>query len=255
MDKQLTEILVVADRSGSMRNVMDDTIGGFNTFLVEQQKSVSGRCLITYCQFDDRFEVVHESLPIEQMVPLNHETFVPRGSTALLDAVGRTIDEAGKRFALMPEDKRPGNVVVVIMTDGGENSSSSQYKRGKLQEMVKRQADVYLWTFIFLGQNIDAFAQGHALGLDNNNEHMFVGNVGAGGKGQQAAYCMASVAVAGTRDKVSRGVSKGFMSQERVAYTRALDGDDSALNGLDSAQIQDSTDSSSGSSSSDSQGE
>lgn len=236
MDKKLTEIIVITDRSGSMGSVQKDTIGGFNAFLAEQQKSVEGRCLLTYCQFDHEYEVVHEALPIEKMKPLDNTTFVPRGSTALFDAVGRTIDDVGQRLANTPEDKRPGNVVVVILTDGGENASSPKYKNGKLQEMVKHQADAYDWTFIFLGQNIDAFAGGAAIGLNNAHANMFVGQVGAGGQGQQRAYFAASAAVQGTRHKVARGVSKAFVDVERAAYTSALDGDNAGVEDLDSVQ-------------------
>lgn len=243
MDKDLTEIIVITDRSGSMVTVAEDTIGGFNTFLEEQQKVVEGRCLLTYCQFDNDYDVVHEALPIEKMKPLDHSTFQPRGGTALLDAVGRTIDEVGGRLKNTPEDKRPGNVVVVIMTDGGENASSSKYKGGKLQEMVKRQADDYNWTFIFLGQNIDAFAEGGAIGLNNANANMFVGSMGAGGQGQQHAYFAASAAVVGTRHRVARGVSKSFDLDQRRVYTSALSGEASEAD-LDAAKGSDSADSS-----------
>ena len=255
MDDKLTEIIVITDRSGSMDEVKADTIGGFNTFLKGQQELKEGRCLLTYCQFDTVYEVVHEALPIEEMKPLDEKTFVPRGGTALLDAVGKTIDEVGARLAKIPEAKRPGNVVVVIMTDGEENSSSDKYKNGKLKEMVKRQAADYDWTFIFLGQNIDAFAEGDAIGFSNQNTHMFVGNVSDGGTGVRHAYMAANAAVGGTRKKVARGLSKDFMTQEREVYTSALVGDEDALDNLSSSSdlvTPSSTTDSTGSSGSDS---
>jgi len=258
MDDKLTEIIVVADRSGSMESVQDDTIGGFNTFLAEQQKSQDGRCLITYVQFDTEYEVVHESLPIERMKPLDRTTFQPRGATALLDAVGRTIDEAGVRFAAMPENKRPGNVVLVIMTDGQENSSGimmegpdktqvRKYTLESVKERLTHQADKYDWTIIFLGQNIDAFAAGHDLGLSNQHSNMFVGNVAAGGQGQVHAFMAMSAAVQGTRHKKARGMSKGYSVAERAAYTSALAGDEDALNDVSSSDHVKVTSSSTGS--------
>lgn len=258
MDDKLTEIIVVADRSGSMNDVRDDTIGGFNAFLKEQQKLKDGRCLLTYCQFDTEYEVVHESLPIEKMKPLDYSTFEPRGATALLDAVGKTIDEAGARFAAMPEDKRPGNVVLVIMTDGQENSSGimmegpdktpvRKYTLETVKERITHQADKYDWSVIFLGQNIDAFAAGDGIGVTNQHSNMFVGNVGQGGLGMQRAFVAMSAAVGSTRSKKARGLSKGYTTGERAAYTSALDGDEDALNDLNSPPVvTSSSDSSSG---------
>jgi len=233
MDNALTEIIVIADRSGSMGVVQDDTIGGFNAFLAEQQKSQDGKCLLTYVQFDTEYEVVHEALPIEKMKPLTHATFVPRGATALLDAVGKTIDDVGTRLANLPEEKRPGNVVVVIMTDGMENSSHA-YSKAQVAERVKHQSETYDWSFIFLGQNIDAFAEGGALGFTNANSHMFVGNMQSGGKGQRHAYAVASAAVVGTRAKAFRGVGTSFSAQEKQGYTRGLAGDEDALKNVSS---------------------
>ena len=239
MDKNLTEIIVVTDRSGSMASVADDAIGGFNTFLEEQQKSEEGRCLLTYCQFDTSYEVVHEALPIKDMKPLDSGTFQPRGGTALLDAVGKTIDDVGRRLKKTPEDQRPGNVVMVILTDGEENSSRG-YSLDKVQEMIKRQSSDYDWTFIFLGQGIDAFAAGHGMGLDMSDPNVFVGNMGAGGQGQQAAYFMASAAVVGTRNRVKRGLSKGYTVGEKEVFTSALSGEASEAD-LDAVKGSDST--------------
>lgn len=244
MDKNLTEIIVITDRSGSMASVAEDAIGGFNTFLKEQQASKEGRCLMTYCQFDTAYEIVHEARPIADMKPLDSTTFHPRGGTALLDAVGKTISDVGRRLKKTAEDKRPGNVVVVILTDGEENSSQG-YTLAKVQEMIKRQSKDYDWTFIFLGQGIDAFAAGHGMGLDMDDPNVFVGNMAAGGQGQQAAYFMASAAVVGTRNRVSRGVSKGYTSDEKEVFTSALSGEASEAD-LDAVKGSDSTSDSSG---------
>lgn len=231
MDKDLTEIIVITDRSGSMGTVAADTIGGFNTFLAEQQKAKIGRCLLTYCQFDNEYEVVHEALPIEKMKPLDNTTFVPRGSTALLDAVGKTIDDVGKRLAKTPEEKRPSNIVVVIMTDGEENSSQ-HYTLDDVKARIERQTNEYKWTFVFLGQNIDAFEAGHGMGLSNANANVFVGNMAQGGQGQNQAYYIASAAILGTRHRAMKGASTSFSSAEKESYTKGLIGDSDEVNDL-----------------------
>lgn len=118
----LTDITVVLDRSGSMSAVREDTIHGFNQFLRDQQK-VPGEATITLNQFDDIFEHVLKASRIADAKPLDDRTFVPRGFTALLDAIGRSINETGERLKNMGEDQRPGKVVFVILTDGHENYS------------------------------------------------------------------------------------------------------------------------------------
>lgn len=228
MDKELTEIIVVLDRSSSMRAVADETVHSFNNFVKEQKEAKTGRCLLTLTQFNTNYEIVYSGKPIEDVPPLD---FRPSGMTALLDAVGRTINEVGQRLKDVPEEQRPGNVVMVILTDGEENSSRECHK-GQIETMVKHQADRYDWTFVFLGQNIDAFRAGLSMGFSNEHKGMFVGNVSAGGAGVSDAYHAASRAVISTRRKVASGVSKDFMTQERAAYTSALAGDDSGLDEL-----------------------
>ena len=114
-DQNLTEIVGVLDRSGSMASIQDDSIGGFNRFLQDQQKLDVDRCNLTLIQFDDKYEMVHECLPVQDVPLLTRKTFCPRGCTALLDAVGRTIESVGTRLLGLPEDKRPGRVVFLIL--------------------------------------------------------------------------------------------------------------------------------------------
>ena len=120
--KDKADITIILDRSGSMESVKDDTIGGFNSFLAEQQK-VAGEAVLSLVQFDDQYEVVYQDKDIRAADRLTEATFQPRGMTALLDAVGRTINAVGQRLASLPETERPDKVVLVIMTDGFENSS------------------------------------------------------------------------------------------------------------------------------------
>lgn len=120
MKQGLTEIVVILDRSGSMESIRDDAIGGFNAFM-ESQKAVAGEATSTLVQFNTTLETVHENVPLQDMPLLDSKTYVPGGGTALLDAVGLTVDRVGKRLAVTPEDKRPEKVMVAILTDGEEN--------------------------------------------------------------------------------------------------------------------------------------
>lgn len=162
-NKDLTEIAVILDRSGSMTAIRDDTQGGFNTFLADQQ-AVEGEANLTLVLFDHEYLVVHDRVAIGEVRPLDSETYVPRGATALLDAVGRTINQIGAQLDALPEDDRPDKVVVVIMTDGHENSSK-EFTHEKVRELVEHQQDTYDWQFIFTGAGIDAFAAGASIGV------------------------------------------------------------------------------------------
>ena len=163
MRDDLTDINIVLDRSGSMQSVRTDTIGGFNTFL-KSQKEAAGEATLTLAQFDDRYETVHDGKNIQDIPELTMETFIPRGWTALLDAIGRTINSTGARLAAMPEEERPGRVIFVILTDGYENYSK-EFKKEQINEMIEHQTDVYQWDFVFLGANQDAIQTGVGMGI------------------------------------------------------------------------------------------
>jgi hypothetical protein len=152
MRNDLTDIIVVLDRSGSMQACRSDAEGGLNHF-IEEQKKAPGDALFTLVQFDNEYEFVHKGIPI-QTVP--HCALHPRGMTALLDAIGRAINETGTRLEAMPEDQRPGLVVFAILTDGMENASR-EFTQPKIKEMSEHQQDVYKWQFTYLGANQDAF--------------------------------------------------------------------------------------------------
>lgn len=160
MRTDLTDITMVIDRSGSMDSIKTDAESGINTFIASQ-KSEPGEALLTLVQFDTEYEFVHQGVPIGSVPKFK---LVPRGSTALLDAVGRAINEAGTRLAAIEEAQRPGLVVFVIVTDGAENSSH-EFERDKIREMIERQQSVYKWQFTFLAANQDAFAEGASMGI------------------------------------------------------------------------------------------
>jgi hypothetical protein len=156
MNNSYTEIAFILDRSGSMECCREAAIQGFNFFLQEQQDS-SGLAKLTLVLFDNEYLVPINSLPVAEVLPLSDETYVPRGSTALLDAIGRTVDELGKRLAALPENDRPGQVIVAVLTDGLENSSQT-YTWKEIARVIRHQTEQYRWTFLFLGANQDAIA-------------------------------------------------------------------------------------------------
>ncbi|MCC6458135.1 MAG: VWA domain-containing protein [Caldilineaceae bacterium] len=156
MQQDLTEIAYVLDRSGSMQTLVSDAIGGFNSFLSGQQQ-VEGRANFTLVLFDHEYLVVHKSKDIRQVPALDANTYVPRGQTALLDAVGRTIDDLGAHLAGIPEPQRPSKVIVAIFTDGLENASRV-FTTEKLAASIKHQQEKYNWEFLFLAANQDAIA-------------------------------------------------------------------------------------------------
>lgn len=154
-----TEILTITDRSGSMASIRNDVIGGYNQFL-KDQKAGEGEARITSVQFDNEYNVLYTALPISEAPELTDKTFVPRGGTALYDAIGRTLNEQGKRIH---DEDWADLVVVCIITDGEENSSH-EYTSERIKQMTKH-AEENNWKFIFLAANQDAFKAGEAIGM------------------------------------------------------------------------------------------
>ena len=192
--KNKTDITIILDRSGSMNSVKDDTIGGFNSFLGEQQK-VEGEAVLSLVQFDDQYEVVYVDKDINSAAKLTDETFQPRGMTALFDAVGRTINAVGQRLANLSEDERPDKVLFVIMTDGFENASQ-EFKAAKISEMITHQRNVYKWEFMFIGANQDAVLSAQEIGIPAFAALTYAANE----VGTRAAYSMMAKKVAGYRE-------------------------------------------------------
>ena len=164
MKKNLTELVFILDRSGSMSRLTADTIGGFNS-MIEKQKAEPGEAYVTTVLFDDEYETLHDHLPLEKIKPMTNKEYFARGMTALLDAVGMTIHSVGARLSATPEEERPDKVIVVITTDGMENASR-EYSREQVRDMITHQQDKYSWNFIFLGANMDAVAEAAKLGID-----------------------------------------------------------------------------------------
>lgn len=201
--KDATAIAVVIDKSGSMSSKKADVIGGFNEFLTEQQE-VDGEATLTMIQFDTKYDVRYVAKDIQKVKPLNGSTYSPGGNTALLDAVGRCIDELGSKLEGTKEKDRPDKVIVVIFTDGQENSSK-EYGLDRIKEMIDHQRDKYKWEFLFVGAGLEAFAGGRLLGIDS----AFMAQVSDDSKGHRAAYNIASSGVTRYRHGGSAKIGGG----------------------------------------------
>ena len=163
MKDNLTEIVFILDQSGSMWGLRDDTIGGYNTY-VEDQKKHDGEAFLTTVLFDDHYVLLHDHVNIKDVKPITHDEYHPNGTTALMDAVGKTINYVGQRLSNTPEEERPAHVIFVITTDGYENASC-EYTRAQVKQMIEHQQEKYSWQFIFVGAGIDAYAEAESIGL------------------------------------------------------------------------------------------
>ncbi len=157
---QLSLVAALLDRSGSMSAIADDTRGGFDSFIAKEREQ-DGDTVVTLAQFDDVYEMVYSSQPIDTVPPL---ALQPRGMTALYDAIGRFITDVAAELAALPEDRRPSSVTVLVMTDGAENSSV-EWSNSAVRRLIKQQELNYQWDFVFLGSNIDAVDVGTDLGF------------------------------------------------------------------------------------------
>ena len=193
-----TEIICILDRSGSMGGFEDDTIGGFNAFL-ERQRAVDGRARLTLVLFDDRYELLCKHTDLENVEPLSAKSYFVRGSTALLDAVGKSVNEAKGWIDGAHPDERPENVIVLVVTDGYENASK-EYTGMQIRDLVAAtQADG--WEYVFLGADIDAFQVTHDLAMAQGSSS----RVPKSAEGIREAYGKLHRAVSSMRTTGSKG--------------------------------------------------
>lgn len=209
MNKNLADITLVVDRSGSMVGMKDDAEGGINTF-IEEQKNLEGEANLTIVQFDTEYEFVCNGINIKDAPKY---TLVPRGATALLDAVGRAISEARERLGNMPHKDHPGLVVFAIVTDGQENSSR-EFTLDKIKEMITEQ-ETQDWQFTFLGANQDAFATGMQMGIIQGSHLTYTSDNAA------SVYFSLSSNVSGMRCATSKGleVKNDYTDEQRASAT------------------------------------
>ena len=182
MKKNLTEIVFILDRSGSMHRFVNDVIEGFNS-MIKKYKEELEEAYITTVLFDDKYEVLHDHVNLNDIKPITNKEYYALGWTALYDALGKTINSVGARLFNTPEEERPEKVIFVINTDGEENSSR-EFTRSKVKEMIEHQQEKYSWGFLFLGANIDAETEAESIGISRN----FAAKYATSSRGLSSSY-------------------------------------------------------------------
>ena len=174
MKKGLTEVVFILNRSGSMRGLEEDTIGGFNSVLAKQKQAreEGADSIVTTVLFDNRIELLHDRFPLDSVEKISEKDYWVRGCTALLDAVGRTIKKTEAAQKNLPEDKRADKVLFVIITDGFENASR-EFSYGQVKKMIEAHEEDK-WEFLFLGANIDAAAEAEKIGIRRERSARYV---------------------------------------------------------------------------------
>jgi len=215
MKKGLTELVFILDKSGSMGGLETDTIGGYNTMLKKQQ-TVNGECHITTVLFDNNYELLHDRIDIKAVSTITEKEYQVGGSTALLDAIGRTIHKIGNAQKHTADDYRAEKLMFVIITDGEENSSR-EYSAERIKQMIERQKTRYGWEFIFLGANIDAVETAGCFGISADRAQ----NYHADSEGVELNFRMMSEAVVTFRE--CSAMPEGWNDEIQKDYKRRGD--------------------------------
>jgi uncharacterized protein YegL len=217
MKDKYTHIAVVLDRSGSMSSICSEVVNGFNEFVLEQKK-VEGEATLSLAQFDDYYEVVHDFINIKDMENIKLQ---PRGSTALLDAMGKTLEEVRAKVLGMKESDQPSKVIFVFITDGQENASTV-YTRKQIFSMIKDlksddRGNEINWEFVFIGANQDAISEGGSMGISARSSITF----DASGNGATAAF--QSLAKSMSAYRVSTADAYAFSDDDYLTQKTLLD--------------------------------
>jgi len=229
MPNNILEILCVSDSSGSMAAIKTDAEGGYNAF-IEEQKKGDGKVFVTLVTFNNLHQVIYEAKPVHD-VPVF--SLVPRGGTALYDAIGHAINSTTARHAEMKEEDRPSKVIFIISTDGAENCST-EFNRAQVNDMIRHQEIKHGWETVYLGANQDAFAVGQMLGIQKSR----IVNYAASSVGTQALYRGLSAAVSSNRASASLGMESA-LSYTQADYTVALDNNAVAIAEGKASEIKD----------------
>ena len=215
MKKNYTHLTVCLDRSGSMASMAKDVIGGFNTLVADQIK-VEGEATMTVAKFDTQYEIISDFMRVSDVILLDSSNFQPRGSTALLDAMGKTMNDVRERINQMPEDEKPSKALFVFMTDGEENASR-EYNRDRVFEMIsdlknesENDESAIQWDFVFIGANQDAIQAGGSYGIRRDASLTYTAN----GDGATRAFCSLSDSITSYRG-ASKGVTLSFSDEDR----------------------------------------
>jgi len=193
MRKNLTELVFILDRSGSMSGLESDTIGGFNS-MIEKQRSEDGECLVSTVLFDHERKVIHDRAALAAVKPMTDRDYVVRGTTALIDAIGCAIHHIGNVHKYARREDVPEHTMFVIMTDGMENASHL-YTIDQVKKMIERQKEKYGWEFVFIGANIDAVETARRYGIDEDRAV----NYNADEEGTRVVYVAVAEAVSSVR--------------------------------------------------------
>ena len=203
-DPNSTHLVLVVDSSSSMRSICKEAKDTLNNFVTEQRK-VPGKATVTYAHFASKVETVFDNVPLDTVgeIPLE-----PMGMTALNDAFGMTIDRVGRGIAALPEHKRPGKVLFILVTDGFENASR-EYSKATVKKLVHHQQEKYSWDFVFVGANQDAILAGAEYGINRDSTLSFNANA----NGTYAVGAAMNTYATSTRS----GLAGAFTEQERLA--------------------------------------
>ena len=212
MKKNLTEIVFILDRSGSMAGLEDDTIGGFNS-MIRKQKMEAGEAYVSTILFDNVSEVIHDRVDIQKVQPMTRKNYYVRGCTALLDAVGKAIHHIGNVHKYAREEDRPEKTLFVITTDGMENASR-EYTYERVRKMIEHEKEKYGWEFLFLGANIDAAKEAARFGIREDR----AANYHADKKGTAVIYEAMNTAVCSVR--ASKPMSATWKQQVDEDYKK-----------------------------------
>lgn len=213
-NKELTFVAFIVDRSGSMDGLQNAVIEGFNAYMKEQ-RNAAGKAIMSLILFDDRYEVPFDKIDVQAMPDLTHEVFVPRGTTALFDSIGRTIINTEDWIASLPEEERPGKVLFIITTDGQENASTD-FQHQKISDMIKFQREIQGWEFMFTSSNLETAAMASTLNIPKGNI-MTMDNTG---KGYVNTYMAVSAANVRYRSSNSANLTEDLLSSTDTTDTK-----------------------------------